>query len=57
MRDLSMEDVGVGLLLDIGMAVVTDRRDTIPMRRCVKCIVVGFVLFLCIVCVGMDGVE
>lgn len=46
MRDLDT-DVGVGLSLAIGMAVVTYRRDTRPMRRVVRCILV----FLCCSCV------
>jgi hypothetical protein len=51
MRDLDT-DVGVDLSLAIGMAVVTDRRDTRPARRVVRCILV----ILCC-CIGIKSIE
>jgi hypothetical protein len=53
MRDLDT-DVGVGLSLAIGMAVVTDRRDTRPVMSVVRCILVfscrSSVLYRCEKC-------
>ena len=49
MRDFPTEAVEVGSSLAIGMAVVTDKRDTRPMRKVVRRIVADFVLFVCVV--------
>ena len=46
MRDFSTEVVEVGASLAIEMAVVTDRRDTRPMRRVVRRIIADFLLFV-----------
>lgn len=54
MRDLDTEDVGVGLSFPTGMAVVTDKRETRPVREAVRCIVADF---CCSCCVGVKSTE
>jgi hypothetical protein len=49
MRDLDTEDAGVGISFPTGMAVVTDRRETRPVRRVVRCIVADF-FFVRVLC-------
>lgn len=42
MRDLDTEVVGVGLSFPTGMAVVTDKRETRPVRKVLRCIFADF---------------